>query len=169
MKSLSCIWPSATPWTAAYQAPPSMGFSRQEYWSGVPLPSQNNDATRKKKKKKEKHWAIHLNHTAFERKWNFLFSNKMPAQVYSYWQAFQGRQRGESFFQFYLPAPLITAQLHRLNVLFPMDKPERWSPLATMWSGEIILREGRMRLNLMLRSPGAPPVTLLCSIYTTGY
>ena len=30
-----------TPWTAAYQAPPSMGFSRQEYWSGVPLPSPN--------------------------------------------------------------------------------------------------------------------------------
>ena len=29
----------ATPWTAAQQAPPSMGFSRQEYWSGVPLPS----------------------------------------------------------------------------------------------------------------------------------
>ena len=28
-----------TPWTAAYQAPLSMGFSRQEYWSGVPLPS----------------------------------------------------------------------------------------------------------------------------------
>ena len=29
----------ATPWTAAYQAPPSMGFARQEYWSGLPLPS----------------------------------------------------------------------------------------------------------------------------------
>jgi len=29
----------ATPWTAAYQAPPSMGFSKQGYWSGVPLPS----------------------------------------------------------------------------------------------------------------------------------
>ena len=29
----------ATPWTAAYQALPSMGFSRQEYWSGMPLPS----------------------------------------------------------------------------------------------------------------------------------
>ena len=29
----------ATPWTAAHQAPPSVGFSRQEYWSGVPLPS----------------------------------------------------------------------------------------------------------------------------------
>ena len=39
MKSLSCIWLLATPWTAAYQAPPSMGVSRQEYWSGVPLPS----------------------------------------------------------------------------------------------------------------------------------
>ena len=39
VKSLSCVWPSATPWTAAFQAPPSMGFSRQEYWSGVPLPS----------------------------------------------------------------------------------------------------------------------------------
>ena len=31
----------ATPWTAAYQAPPSMGFSRQEYWSGVSLPEAN--------------------------------------------------------------------------------------------------------------------------------
>ena len=39
MKSLSRVRPSATPWTAAYQAPLSMGFSRQEYWSGVPLPS----------------------------------------------------------------------------------------------------------------------------------
>ena len=39
MKSLSCVRLLATPWTAAYQAPPSMGFSRQEYWSGVPLPS----------------------------------------------------------------------------------------------------------------------------------
>ena len=38
-KSLSPVWLLAIPWTAAYQAPPSMGFSRQEYWSGVPLPS----------------------------------------------------------------------------------------------------------------------------------
>ena len=35
-KSLSRVWLLATPWTAAYQAPPFMGFSRQEYWSGVP-------------------------------------------------------------------------------------------------------------------------------------
>ena len=39
VKSLSPVQLSATPWTAAYQAPPSMGFSRQEYWSGLPFPS----------------------------------------------------------------------------------------------------------------------------------
>ena len=39
VKSLSRVRLLATPWTAAYQAPPSMGFSRQEYWSGVPSPS----------------------------------------------------------------------------------------------------------------------------------
>ena len=38
-KSLSHVWLLATPWTAAYQAPLSIGFSRQEHWSGVPLPS----------------------------------------------------------------------------------------------------------------------------------
>ena len=45
MKSLSRVWLLATPWTAAYQASPSMGFSRQEYWSGVPLPSPVNNLT----------------------------------------------------------------------------------------------------------------------------
>ena len=39
VKSLSRVQLLATSWTAAHQAPPSMGFSRQEYWSGVPLPS----------------------------------------------------------------------------------------------------------------------------------
>ena len=37
VKLLSRVQPPGTPWTAAFQAPPSMGFSRQEYWSGVPL------------------------------------------------------------------------------------------------------------------------------------
>ena len=40
VKSLSCVRLLVTPWTIAYQAPPSMGFSRQEYWSGLPLPLQ---------------------------------------------------------------------------------------------------------------------------------
>ena len=39
VKSLSHVQLFATPWTAAYQAPLSMRFSKQEYWSGVPLPS----------------------------------------------------------------------------------------------------------------------------------
>ena len=38
VKSLSRVQLLGTPWTAAHQAPPSMGFSRQEYWSGVPSP-----------------------------------------------------------------------------------------------------------------------------------
>ena len=40
VKTLSHVWLFTTPWTATYQAPPCMGFSRQEYWSGVPLPSR---------------------------------------------------------------------------------------------------------------------------------
>ena len=45
VKSLSHVRLLATPWTAAYHAPPSMGFSRQEYWSGLPLPSPCDSAT----------------------------------------------------------------------------------------------------------------------------
>ena len=39
VKSLSRVRHFATPWTLAYQAPPSIGFSRQEYWSGLPFPT----------------------------------------------------------------------------------------------------------------------------------
>ena len=39
VKSLGRVGLLATPWTAAYQAPPSVGFSKQEYWRGLPLPS----------------------------------------------------------------------------------------------------------------------------------
>ena len=39
VKSLSRVRLLATPWTVAYQAPPTMGFSRQEHWSGLPFPS----------------------------------------------------------------------------------------------------------------------------------
>ena len=58
VKSLSHIQLFATPWTAAYQAPPSMGFSRQEYWSGVPLPwgqMQESILSQKKKKARDEH------------------------------------------------------------------------------------------------------------------
>ena len=45
VKSLSRVWLLETPWTTAYQSPPSMGFARQEYWSGLPLPSPMDDST----------------------------------------------------------------------------------------------------------------------------
>ena len=43
VKYLSQVWLFVTPWTAAHEAPPSMGFSRQEYWSGVSSPSPSNN------------------------------------------------------------------------------------------------------------------------------
>ena len=53
MKSLNHVQLFATPWTAAYQAPPSMGFSRQEYWSWVSLPSPNTSRDHFKKESRE--------------------------------------------------------------------------------------------------------------------
>ena len=44
LKSLSRVRPLATPWTAAYQAPPSLGFSRQEHWSGLPFLSPMHES-----------------------------------------------------------------------------------------------------------------------------
>ena len=52
VKSLSRVQLFATPWTAAYQAPPSMGFSRQEYWSGMALTKLDSVL---KKKERERH------------------------------------------------------------------------------------------------------------------
>ena len=48
VKSLSHIRLLVTPWTEAHQAPPSIGFSRQEYWSGVPLPSPTEGLSKHK-------------------------------------------------------------------------------------------------------------------------
>ena len=60
VKSLSRVWLFMTPWTAAYQAPPSMRFSRQEYWSGVPLPSPEREGAVDSKcvAKSKKQWEI---------------------------------------------------------------------------------------------------------------
>ena len=53
VKSFSRVQLLATPWTAAHQAPPPMGFSRQEYWSWVPLPSPHSDYHPPKNEKTE--------------------------------------------------------------------------------------------------------------------
>ena len=72
VKSLSRVRLFMTPWTAAYQAPPSMGFSRQEYWSGVPLPSRYHSLG-KYKLKPQRDATSHLV------KW--LYSKKRKNQV----------------------------------------------------------------------------------------
>ena len=58
VKSLSHVQLFATPWTAAYQAPPSMEFSRQEYWSGVPLPSPKIPSRFTQKKSKSTSFSL---------------------------------------------------------------------------------------------------------------
>ena len=56
VKLLSRVWLLATPWTTAHQAPPSTGFSRQEHWGGVPLPSLNTVAVTSITQKTELRW-----------------------------------------------------------------------------------------------------------------
>ena len=59
VKSLSRVWLLATPWTAAHQASPSMGFSRQEYWSGVPSPSPGYIPWENYNPKRHMHSSVH--------------------------------------------------------------------------------------------------------------
>ena len=58
-KSLSCVRLFTTPWTTAYQTPLSMGFSRQEYWSGMPSPSPSWEL-KKKEKENQKQASLFL-------------------------------------------------------------------------------------------------------------
>ena len=44
LSRFSCVWLCATPYMAAHQAPPSLGFSRQEHWSGLPFPSPKHES-----------------------------------------------------------------------------------------------------------------------------
>ena len=67
VKSLSRIQLFVTPWTAAYQAPPFMGFARQEYWSGLPLPSPKENL----KPKKITCYQIHV--SCYKYKWHVTF------------------------------------------------------------------------------------------------
>ena len=64
----------ATPWTAAYQAPPSMGFSRQEYWSGLPFPSSMHGSEKWKWSRSvmsDSSWLHGLQPTRLLRPWDF--------------------------------------------------------------------------------------------------
>ena len=92
VKSLSRVRLFMTPWTAAHQAPPSMGFSRQEYWSGVPLPSPEQ----KKHRCKEVFWTLQEKARVgwFERialKYVYYHMwNRSPVQVWCMRQGAQG-------------------------------------------------------------------------------
>ena len=79
VKSLSHLRLFATPWTAAYQAPPSMGFSRQEHWSGVPLPSLHK-RHKKQSKLKLSVWDL-ANRTITHRSPEFSLEILDPAGV----------------------------------------------------------------------------------------
>ena len=74
VKSLSCVWLLGTPWTAALQAPPSMGFSRHEYWIGLPFPSpmQENEKWKWSHSVASDSWQPHgLQPTRLLRPWDF--------------------------------------------------------------------------------------------------
>ena len=75
VKSLSHVRLFVTPWTAAYQAPLSMGFSRQEYWSGVPLPSPHSslvEAQIRTSTEKQTNQALCIWLSVLERKGNLI-------------------------------------------------------------------------------------------------
>ena len=76
VKSLSRVRLFATPWTAAHQTPPSMGFSRQEYWSGVPLPSPEIISRKLKLLSTmpidSGHYGDHMESKLFISSWNIL-------------------------------------------------------------------------------------------------
>ena len=84
VKSLSRVWLFETPWTTAHQAPPSMGFSRQEYWSGVPLtspsPSLAASPGDQLTARKELPWsAVPSHHLLISRPWtSFLLAFSLP-------------------------------------------------------------------------------------------
>ena len=76
VKSLSHVRLFATPWTAAYQAPPSMGFSSQEYWSGVPLPSPHYRGLECKSRKSRNTWS-NRQIWPWSTEWNMAKANRV--------------------------------------------------------------------------------------------
>ena len=76
VKSLSRVWLLATPWTAVYQALPSMGFSRQQYWSGVPLPSPFESPRQSNQKKNEENPNWERGKTVTVCKWHHTIHRK---------------------------------------------------------------------------------------------
>ena len=105
VKSLSCDQLFATPWTAAYQAPPSMGFSRQEYQSGLPLPSPSWMLVEGKKPQKQKTGSLN------QRQRTSLLVSKAAARV-------------STFILAPVPSvPISTHQWERIQICSKREKP----------------------------------------------
>ena len=95
VKSLSHVWLFATPWTAAFQAPPSMGFYRQD-WSGLPLPSPKWSLTSvQKSAKKSNHRKLNLAKNL--NKHRNKFSPKVSRMAFSLFLAQESLSRGVSW------------------------------------------------------------------------
>ena len=102
-RSLSCGGFLVTPWTTAYQAPPSMGFSRQEDWSGVPLPSLECPSEWVPNRHENVHWhwfhAKHVNHViGIPIDLNSVKSRVIILMLYFRWQVWsEGRDPRDRF------------------------------------------------------------------------
>ena len=153
VKSLSHVRLLATPWTAAYQAPPSMAFSRQEYWSGVPLPSRmtNLDCI----KKQRHHFANQV-----------LYSQVLvfPVVMYGYesWTVKKAEnQRIDAFevwcWRRFLRAPW-TARISNQSILKEISSEYSLEglmlKLKLQYFGHLMQRAGSVEKTLMLRKTG---------------
>ena len=110
VKSLSCVRLFATPWTAAFQAPSSMGFSRQEYWSGVPLPSPSltlpHDYAHEDKKNNNSLW--------------FYFIVCRNVRILTWWVLQSSSEPALNFLQF-----MIAYEVHK-QVDYSQEKNFTW-------------------------------------------
>ena len=120
VKSLSHVQRFATPWTAAYQAPPSMGFSSQEYWSGVPLPSPHYRGLECKSRKSRNTWS-NRQIWPWSTEWNMAKANRVLPR----------ERTGHS------KHPLLKTQEKTLN----MDIT-RWSILKSGWLYSCAAKDG---------------------------
>ena len=131
VKSLSCVQLFTTPCTAAYQAPLPMGVSRQEYWSGVPLPSppQTIDLLlRKKERKKNQRCHMQLRPIANAGQWeavmqclesNVLMSYQHDCIVAYGASSYTGENTGSWFTLIWIPIQVYQLQSLWVSNFFP--------------------------------------------------
>ena len=112
VKSLSCVQLFATPWIAAYQAPLSMGFSRQEYWSGMPLPSPGSGGEISSLKKKAGPTGRLCTNSGRE---FWLHGDKLTSESWNFpnWKHIQIHLKSEHVVQGCHQTKLGSAHLHR--------------------------------------------------------